>query len=56
MCVSNGEARRLVHQGVVSVDDKKVPDITAAFHQEDFAGDGVSIKKGKKVVHRAFVR
>ena len=56
LCVSNGEARRLVQQGGVSVDDKKVTDITAAFHQEDFAGDGVIIKKGKKVFHRAFVK
>ena len=56
LCASNGEARRLVQQGGVSVDDKKVTDITAAFHQEDFAGDGVIIKKGKKVFHRAFVK
>ena len=56
LCASNGEARRLVQQGGVSVDDKKVTDITAVFHQEDFAGDGVIIKKGKKVFHRAFVK
>jgi len=50
---SKGEARRLVQQGGVSVNDEKVTDINAAFGREVFAGDGVIIKKGKKVFHRA---
>ena len=56
LCASNGEARRLIQQGGVAVNDQKVTDIAAAFDQTDFQGDGVVIKKGKKVFHRAFVK
>ena len=56
LCASNGEARRLVQQGGVAVSDKKVTDIAAAFDQGDFAGEGVVIKKGKKVFHRAYTK
>ena len=56
LCASNGEARRLIQQGGVAVNDQKVAAIDVAFDQEQFAGDGVVIKKGKKVFHRAFVK
>ena len=56
LCASNGEARRLVQQGGVAVSDKKVTDISAAFDQGDFAGEGVVIKKGKKVFHRVYTK
>ncbi|MBD5155165.1 MAG: tyrosine--tRNA ligase [Oscillibacter sp.] len=49
---SKGEARRLVQQGGVSVNDQKVTDIDAKFGCELFV-EGVIIKKGKKVFHRA---
>ncbi|MBQ9330506.1 MAG: tyrosine--tRNA ligase [Oscillibacter sp.] len=54
LCASNGEARRLIQQGGVSVNERKVNSIDDAFDQADFAGDGVIIKKGKKVFHRAY--
>ena len=50
---SNGEARRLVQQGGVMMADEKVSDPAAQFPKERFAGEGVIIKKGKKVFHRA---
>ncbi len=50
---SKGEARRLVQQGGVAVNDEKVTDIDQKFGCEMFLGDGVIIKKGKKVFHRA---
>ena len=50
---SKGEARRLVQQGGVSVNDEKVSAIETTFGCEQFTGDGVIIKKGKKVFHRA---
>jgi len=53
LCASNGEARRLVQQGGVSVNDVKVTAADAAFDQSDFEGEGVVIKKGKKVFHKA---
>ena len=56
LCPSNGEARRLIQQGGMLVNDRKVTDIAAAFDQEDFRGEGVIIKKGKKVFHRAYIQ
>ena len=56
LCASNGEARRLIQQGGVTINDKKVESIDAAYDQADFAGDGVIIKKGKKVYHKAVVQ
>ncbi len=53
LCASKGEARRLVQQGGVSVNDQKVTSIDASFGCEEFTGDGLVIKKGKKVFHRA---
>ena len=50
---SKGEGRRLVQQGGVTVNDEKVPAIETTFGCEQFTGDGVIIKKGKKVFHRA---
>ena len=50
---SKGEARRLVQQGGVSVNDEKVAAIETTFGCEQFTGDGVVIKKGKKVFHKA---
>ena len=49
---SNGEARRLVQQGGVFVNDEKVPDHTFAV-TEAMLRDGVKIRKGKKVFHKA---
>ena len=55
LCASNSEARRLVQQGGISVDETKVESIDATFDAEALSGDGVIIKKGKKVFHRAFI-
>ena len=49
---SNGEARRLVQQGGVFVNDNKVPDHTFAV-TEAMLKEGVKIRKGKKVFHKA---
>ena len=54
LCASNGEARRLIQQGGMAVNDQKVAAIDVTFDQEQFAGDGVVIKKGKKVFHRVY--
>ena len=53
LAASRGEARRLVQQGGVTVNDQKINSIDAAFGCEQFTGDGVVIRKGKKVFHRA---
>ena len=54
---SRGEGRRLVQQGGVSVDDKKVTDPFMAITKEMFAENGfVVVKKGKKVFHKAILK
>ena len=50
---SNGEARRLIQQGGITVNDVKVTTIDASFGLEQFTGEGLVIRKGKKVFHRA---
>ena len=52
---SNGEARRLIQQGGVEVSGEKVKEISAAVTADQLAGEGVVIKKGKKVFHRAYL-
>ena len=53
LCASRGEARRLVQQGGVTVNDAKVSSIDDSYGCELFTGDGLVIRKGKKVFHRA---
>ena len=55
MIKSNGEGRRLIQQGGVSVDDVKVTDVFATVSKDDVA-NGIVIKKGKKVFHKAIVK
>ncbi len=52
---SRGEARRLIQQGGVSVNDQKVTDIDRKWDLDAFKGEGVIVKKGKKVFHRVLV-
>ena len=49
---SKGEGRRLVQQGGVTVNEEKVADISASFAESKLK-EGVVIKKGKKVFHKA---
>ena len=52
LAASKGEARRLVQQGGVSVNDAKVTDPAATLGDADFADGAAIIKKGKKVYHK----
>ena len=45
---SKGEARRLIQQGGVSVNDRKIVDIAETVDTSALEADGVIIKKGKK--------
>ncbi len=49
---SKSEARRLVQQNSVSVNNEKVTDIATSYTADDLSGDGLMLKKGKKVFHR----
>ncbi len=52
LCPSNSEAKRLIKQGGVSVNDSKVSDFAASYDKDFFAGEPVIIKKGKKDYHK----
>ena len=54
LAASNGEARRLVQQGGVFVNDEKVPAIQFEI-TEAMLKDGVKLRKGKKVFHKAIM-
>ena len=51
LCGSNGDARRLVQQGGISVDGEKVTDPKAVITEAQLK-ESIVIKKGKKVYHR----
>ena len=44
-----------MQQGGVSVDGQKVGDIAAKWTCKDCCGEGVVVKKGKKVYHKAIL-
>ena len=48
LCASRSEARRAVEQGGVTVADEKVTDIKTAYAPEQFDGDGLVVRRGKK--------
>ena len=50
---SKGEARRLIQQGGVELNGEKVTDTAAVVAASALEGEGTTIKKGKKVFHRA---
>ncbi len=49
---SKGEGRRLITQGGVSVNDEKVAEPNMMISKDALSGDGIIVKKGKKVYHR----
>ena len=52
---SKGEARRLIQQGGVSLDGEKVTDFGLVIEKARFT-EGVKIKKGKKIFHKAVAK
>lgn len=55
LAASKGEGRRLVQQGGISVDEEKVTDVYAKLSANAFE-DGIVVKKGKKVFHKAVLK
>ena len=49
---SKAEARRLIQQGGISVNDEKITDVKAEIIAENFKEGFIVIKKGKKVFHK----
>lgn len=52
---SNGEGRRLVEQGGISIDDVKIEDPSFMVSKENYE-DSFVIKKGKKIFHRVEIK
>ena len=52
MAPSRSEAKRLVMQGGVLIGDEKVDNFSLTIAKDKFSGDGVIVKKGKKIFHR----
>ena len=55
LCASNGEARRNIQQGGVSVNDEKVTDINTSFTAAQLK-EGVIVKRGKKNFNKVILK
>ena len=54
LCASRGEAKKLIQQGGVSIEENKITDLGFKFTKE-MLSDGVKIKKGKKIYHKVIL-
>ena len=52
LCKSNGEARKVIQQGGVSIGDEKVTDVDFAVTPDMLEGEGLLVRKGKKSYHK----
>jgi len=55
LCSSRGEAKKLIQQGGVSIEEEKITDIGYKLTRTTL-NSGVKIKKGKKVYHRVVTK
>ena len=55
LAATKSEARRLVQQGGVTVDEEKISGIDVAFSEAQLQ-KGLKIRKGKKVYHKAILK
>ena len=51
LCSSNGDARRTITGGGVSVNNEKITEFSQQFEKEQF-GEGLILRKGKKNYHK----
>ena len=56
LAASKGEARRLMQQGGVTVDDQKIADIAYTVTAEQFKDGQIIIKKGKKTFRKILLK
>ena len=56
LTASRSEARRAVEQGGVTVDNEKVSDIKTVYEPDQFAGEGIVVKRGKKNFKRIVMK
>ncbi|NLB48637.1 MAG: tyrosine--tRNA ligase [Erysipelotrichia bacterium] len=55
LATSKSEARRLINQGGISLDNKKITDINYQVSRASLI-DSIKIKKGKKVFHKVIIK
>ncbi len=55
LCASRGEAKKLIQQGGVALDEVKINDLGYKLTRESLQ-NGVKIKKGKKVYHKVILK
>jgi len=53
---SNSEGRRLIEQNGIAIDDVKITDIGKIITLQDFKGNKLMIRKGKKVYHQVRIK
>jgi len=53
LCASKGEAKRLIQQGGISIDDKKITAVDYKLTKQVLQ-NGAIIKKGKKIFHKVY--
>ena len=53
LCASKGEAKRLIQQGGVSVEDEKITALDYKLTKQQLE-NGIKIKKGKKIFHKVY--
>ena len=53
---SKGEARRLVQQNGLSINDVKYNDVNGVVTEDMITDEGMIIKKGKKTFHRVVTK
>ena len=49
---SKGQARTLITQGGISLNDEKITDISYQLSEKDFSQDYAILKKGKKIFYK----
>ena len=54
LCPSRSEARRAVEQGGVTVEGEKVADLKTLYRPEQFSGQGLVVRRGKKSYKRVY--
>lgn len=52
---SKGQARTLIEQGGIRLNDEKIDDISYTLSEKDFKDNYAILKKGKKVYHKLFL-
>lgn len=53
---SNSEARRLMSQNGIALNDEKISDISKMITLDDFNEDSIILRKGKKVYHKVIIK